>query len=85
MTMKQLHAGVISHEADVCGAVAVDGNNVAFHRYAGCGVEAWEEGAAVGAVHDLEGVAMKVEGVGAVVVVCDFDFNYGAVREDVGV
>lgn len=87
MAVEEPHARVVRLEADDKVAVALDDEGVAADRVAGetdVAVVGERAGVFLGAVDDLELVAVEMEGVLAVVFVVEDDFNDFVVLEDVG-
>ena len=82
--MQLKDAQLFRQQAYIDGAW-VDADGVAFHGGGRGGYQAWPEGAAFASLGDLEVVAVKVEGVGAGVVVVDCYFDGGVECQDAGV
>ena len=73
LAVKQLHARIISHKADVRRAVRIHRDDVPLQRRGGRAVEPREEIASIRAIHDLDHVPIQMERMRAIIVVHDLD------------
>ncbi len=82
MAVEEPHTGVVSDEAEGNADAGIHDHGVASHGRCGSTVETRPHGLVASAVDDLELMAVKMERVGAGVVVVEIDFNNLAVLDD---